>query len=192
MLEGQEEYFLVDLIQSQDERNSFYVGVHKNAIVGMLALSLDVNVPLIMKLFEVEAFPDIIIAKEKRPPPPPLLIGLVGDLRILSPKSYVELASALGCLFINAEELQLPSLAVDEEKDGGKTEMEAGEEDARAAASAVSMLLAHIDGKIRASPTPLLGCTVVGFPRTDAEAMMMSQGKFAYDRVLELTSDGEN
>mmetsp|Transcript_16681 Transcript_16681/g.28251 ORF Transcript_16681/g.28251 Transcript_16681/m.28251 type:complete len:1262 (-) Transcript_16681:1911-5696(-) len=101
-------FFLADLIQSQDNSNSFYVGLKKNSIAGMLATSLDINVSLIMKIFDIDAFPDIIIAKEERPLPPPLLISVMGDLRLVDIVAVEEAVRDLNCIFVNAETMDLP------------------------------------------------------------------------------------
>jgi hypothetical protein len=51
ILEGQEKYFLANLINSRDENNKLYVGMNKSKLVGMLATSTDVNVQLIKKVY---------------------------------------------------------------------------------------------------------------------------------------------
>jgi hypothetical protein len=108
ILVGQESFFLADLIQKQDDVNRFYVGLKKSSIAGMLATSLDVNVSLIQKVFDVSPFPDLMIKKEERPLPPPLLISIVGDLRLVDVPTLKQAVQDLNCLFINAETMKLP------------------------------------------------------------------------------------
>jgi hypothetical protein len=109
ILVGQESYFLADLIQKQDDVNRFYVGLRqKAAVAGMLATSLDVNVPLIQKVFDIAPFPDLMVKKEVRPLPPPLLISVVGELRLLNVKALQESVTAQNCIFVNAESMKLP------------------------------------------------------------------------------------
>ena len=61
---GQEEYFLANLIQSQDDRSKFFVGVHKNRPVGMLATSLDINAELLSRVFELEPYTGLVTIPE--------------------------------------------------------------------------------------------------------------------------------
>jgi len=108
ILVGQESFFLADLIQTQDNFNSFYVGLRKSHIEGMLATSLDVNVPLIQKVFDISPYPDLMIKKEERALPPPLLISIVGDLRLIDLPTLQDAAKRLNCLLVNAETMKLP------------------------------------------------------------------------------------
>ena len=107
ILVGQESFFLADLIQNQDAVNRFYVGLKKSAIEGMLATSLDVNVSLIQKVFDVSPFPDLMIKREERPLPPPLLVAMVGDLRLVDVPTLQQSIQRLNCLFVNAETMKL-------------------------------------------------------------------------------------
>ena len=104
ILNNQNEYFLSDLIDSQDNYNRFYVGLNYHTeIVGMLATSEDVNVPLITKIFQIDQFNDIIMEKTERELPPPLFIAIVGDIRLLDLYSTTNLCHNLNCVFVNAE-----------------------------------------------------------------------------------------
>eukprot|EP01038_Epipyxis_sp_PR26KG_P007433 gene7433-10129_t len=103
----QEHYFLANLIQNQNDDNKFYVGLdgRKDEIVGMLSTSLDVNVTLITKIFDSDAFPDLVVQQEEKPIPPPLLISIVGDLRLIETSMIEEIVIGCECEFINASEL---------------------------------------------------------------------------------------
>jgi hypothetical protein len=103
ILNHQNEYFLSDLIDSQDNYNRFYVGLNHTTIVGMLATSEDVNVPLITKIFQIDQFNDIIMEKTERELPPPLFIAIVGDIRLLDLHSTNTLCTNMNCVFVNAE-----------------------------------------------------------------------------------------
>lgn len=84
ILDGQDHYFLADLIHRADEKNRFFVGLNDHdRPVGLLATSLDVNMALIMKIFDIDSYPDLVIRSDHLPPSPPLIIGIVGDLRLL-------------------------------------------------------------------------------------------------------------
>lgn len=180
VLIGQEDYFLPDLIQSQDERNRFFVGVNNNVISGMLATSLDVNVSLITKIYDLSPFSDIIIEKVERPRPYPLVITIVGDLRLLKKTEIKEMITNLDCLFIDAEQL-LPasdiSYAFDNPNDNSVVE------------KSIKILQDHIakilESNNGTSKIPL-GIVVLGFPRTDGEAVATIKGQIHFDIIVEL------
>lgn len=66
ILETQDKFFLADLIQSQDKRNKFFVGVDNNVPIGMLATSLDVNVNMVSKIFNVDGYDDLLKTEAPR------------------------------------------------------------------------------------------------------------------------------
>jgi len=188
VVEGQDDFFLADLIQAQDERNRFFVGVNKNTPVGMLATSLDVNVSLITKIFDIEAFPDLIFAKEKRPHPAPLVIGVTGDLRAINERAMAAIASATGCLYVDAEVLS--NLPVQEEKDISER---SDEDDNRYAMLVVDVFRDYIAGLVATSTdeAPIPAILITGFPRTDAESNVIAQGMMSFDMILELKNSAE-
>ena len=191
---GQGEFFLADLIQSQDERNKFLVGVHKNIPSGMLALSLDVNVALITKVFDIDAFPDLVIPKVKRPPPPPLFISLLGEIRAVPKHVMRDMVENMNCLFIDAEDVLSKQVSTEEKAGEGENGESEEEVETRAARAAMDALKAHILYLLRSSSQPgqeatataPTACLVSGFPRNDAEAHEMAQGYMSFDLVLEL------
>ena len=169
LLEGQEDFFLADLISSQNERNSFFVGVHRGHVVGLLATSLDVNVSLITKIYDISPFPDIVIQKEERPLPPPEIVLLVGDIRLLKRIPDLQgLIESYGCLSVDAEAL-LSSVAF----------VNQGEQ---ACASAVEILNNHIrkllEDPSRQGPNVPGAVVVIGFPRSDEEVRLCTRVKF--------------
>lgn len=185
IVSGQSDFFLADLIQSQDGRNKFLVGVHKNKPVGMLASSLDVNVTLITKIFDIDGYPDIIVAKEKKAPPPPLLISLVGDIRAAPKRSLHGTAADMNCLVVHAEEI-LSMQSSSEEKDSSRSEAE----ESKMARQAMDCLRAHLAGLVKeASDKAPTACVVVGFPRNDTEAHEMSLGYMKFDVILEVNDE---
>ncbi|RYH29030.1 DUF4821 domain-containing protein [archaeon] len=113
MLDGQDIYFLAELIDSQDRNNQICVGLCRDEIQGMLATSLDVNMSLIMKIFDIDAYPDLVIKADQLPPPAPLVLSVIGDLRLLN-KAAVEITlSHQHCLFVHADKMRLPSIVED-------------------------------------------------------------------------------
>ena len=188
-LEGQDDYFLADLIQSQDENNRFFVGVHKNVPAGMLATSLDVNVNLIRKVFNTDPFPDMFIEKEASPPLPPLVICLLGDIRAVDKTAVATVMDETRCIYLNVELMGLPVVPATKEGDGTL----AGE-DLEAAMKVVAQIKAAIKSKIDASmasgnPAPL--CVLQGFPRCDGEAQLMADREISFDLVLEMRNDSD-
>jgi hypothetical protein len=185
---------------SIDARNQFFVGVATNpanafntnvysenssansAIVGMLATSLDVNVGLITKIYDIEAFPDIIIQKQERPLPYPDMIGVIGDLRIARRADIYTIATQLNCCVFDAEKCLPP--------------LDAANSDEQSALAAIRILKNVIAQELakpeRSGPNVPLACIIVGFPRCDEEATAVSNRAFAFDSFLELGNGPES
>lgn len=180
ILNGRDDFFLADLIQNQDENNRFFVGVanNDNKVVGMLATSLDVNVTLISKIFEIDVFPNILLEKEEKLRPQPLLVALVGDIRVLPKESYIKLANSYESIFIDAEML-LP------QNDG-----ECLEGDSRETALASATLLRnHIDSLLaptKGTSRAPLAVIICGFPRIDLEVVAIEDGIIKFDSIVEI------
>lgn len=177
LLDGQEDFFLADLISSQDSRNNFFVGVSHSHVVGMLATSLDVNVSLITKIYDLEPFPDIIIQKEERSLPPPEVVALVGDVRLLKRiPDLSRLINGLNCVYIDAE-VALSSIPFANQ----------GEESAIAAIDCLNAVIAAELALPERQGSHVPGaCVVVGFPRSDEEAVAISQGRVSFSYILEI------
>jgi len=189
IVEGQSGFFLADLIQSQDQRNRFLVGVYENSPVGMLATSLDVNVALITKIFDIDCYHDIVVPKEQKPHPPPLFISVMGEIRSVAKTVMRDVVSGMNCLFVDAEDvLSSTQTAASSEEKGGE------EEETKLARLAMTELKQHIArGVAQAAaknqhPTT---CVVVGFPRNDTEAHEMATGFMGFDILLELSDEAK-
>jgi hypothetical protein len=153
ILLGQDRYFLADLIQNQDSNNRFFVGLKKNYIVGMLSTSLDVNMSLIMKMFDIDLYPDLVIQSDTVPPPPPLIVAVVGDLRLIEEEGLEEMLAEQHVLFVNLEKVVLN---LGDYQNGEYT----------------SSLLNYVNHLMKSYENPSLLQAVVlwGFPRFEAEA----------------------
>eukprot|EP00981_Chlorochromonas_danica_P004114 scaffold801_cov178-Ochromonas_danica.AAC.19 len=62
-----------------------------------------------MRIFNIDAYPDLVIKADYLPPPPPLVIGLMGELRLLNIHAVEIAISHQNCLFLNAEKLPILS-----------------------------------------------------------------------------------
>ena len=186
VVSGQSDFFLADLIQSQDERNKFLVGVYKDSPVGMLATSLDVNVSLLTRIFDIDGYSDIIVAKEKKLHPPPLFISVMGEIRAVEKNTMRDVITDMNCLFVDAEEV-LSRQSSSEEKSGESINEEEETKFARLAMDELKNflvgLLAQAEGK-NEHPTAIV---VSGFPRNDTEAHEMSRGYLNFDVLLEFS-----
>ncbi len=183
--ENQGSYFLADLIQQQDDNNRFFVGVHNDSPVGMVATSKDVNVGMITKVFDVSAYPDMFVAKEKSPPPPPLVVGIMGDVRSLDYKALASLVKENRCVLIDAEALASP--AVEESKDEDVTTIEIEQANAERFHKAIREKIEEASAASPENPPPF--CVLKGYPRNDAEAEVISKDKPMFDMVLELCTE---
>jgi hypothetical protein len=214
-------YLLADLILKQDTNNRFFVGLdNKNAIQGMLATSLDVNMSLIMKIFDIDAYPDLIIQADAVPPPPPLLICLLGDLRLIEMKTLETFLYNSNVLFINFQFLKdhFNDLydTLEERKGGRKGIREEGKYDeskheeskfdskhddsshspsASSSSSSKSMLFRYCQLLVSTSPNPtsLQGVVIIGFPRSEEESYDYSSTLISdFDMIIELLDDSED
>ena len=109
---GQENnYFLADLIESQDEYSKFFVGINGNGkdskIVGLLTTSTDVNVSLVTKIFDIDAFSDIVIQENDLQLVPPILVSIVGDIRLVDLSVLEEAIIGYNSVFIDVEKFRL-------------------------------------------------------------------------------------
>ena len=185
VFENQGNYFLADLVQNQDDGSRFFVGVSKHQPVGLIATSIDVNVGLITKVFNVDQYPDMFVAKVKNPPPPPLVIGLMGELRTLGNGFLKDLMKSSKCILIDAESMNLDPSA--ESKDG---DAEIAERQGIPAKQMLSTLKSHIAALYAANPqeSPPF-CVVKGFPRNDAEAELLAKSDPFFDIVLQVQNE---
>ncbi len=175
ILLGQDRYFLADLIQNQDNNNRFFVGLKKNYIVGMLSTSLDVNMSLIMKMFDIDAYPDLVIQSDTVPPPPPLIIAIVGDLRLIEEEGLEEMLRDEHVLFINLEKV---SLQLSDYQNGDYS-------------SSLMNYIHHVM-KVYENPAQLQAVVLWGFPRYESEAndnLRVIAAEF--DFILELINVSE-
>jgi hypothetical protein len=176
-LEGQDSFFLADLINSQDERNKLFVSVHDQKTVGMLATSAEVNVPLIIKIFDLETFPEMIIPKEPTPLPYPEIFYFVGDSSVITSVFQSDATSYLNVVFIDANEVLQSVGSVEESTE------EKAEQACTLLKGAISDMLEKPE--YMGSNTPH-ACIVLGFPRTDDEAVFLANGKLPINAILEI------
>jgi hypothetical protein len=103
---GQEDFFLADLIQSQDERNKFFVGVSKNKPVGMLATSLDINAELLAKVFDLSTYPGLIIQPTNTTTMRVHVTLLVGDSKIIHQMDFSQIGKHVNAVALNVASLR--------------------------------------------------------------------------------------
>jgi len=185
LFEHQGSYFLADLIQQQDDGARFFVGVSKNQPVGMLATSVDVNVGLITKVFDVDQYGDMFVAKVKSPPAPPLVLGMLGDFRAVSDPFLDDLIKSNRCALIDAETIKLPATESKDEEELSERQILLA---AQQMYDAVKARIASVGAKNAGAPPPF--CVVRGYPRNDVDAQVLCQNDPLFDMVVEIVNDG--
>ena len=55
-----EDFFIVKLIDNQDEDNKVYVGQVNDNVIGMLSIRTDINVNFLIKNFELETYDNLL------------------------------------------------------------------------------------------------------------------------------------
>lgn len=183
LIDGQEKFFLANLIQTRDESNKFYVGLSENKLVGMLATSTDVNISLIKKIFDIDVFSDIILKREPKPKPPVRKIALVGNVHYLEESAIADLAGQLNCVFIDAAVLLLQL---------DLTIRSQSENDINSAMLALRVLDSLIieacdDFKSVNEGIPPAACIITGFPRNEAEVGAILNLPSIVDVVIEVS-----
>jgi adenylate kinase family enzyme len=103
---GQEDYFLANLISSQNESSKFFVGVYKNRPVGMLATSLDINAELLARVFALDLYPGLIIQPEHDSTIRPHVTLLLGDPNVIRSLELLRLTKHTNTVWINGLKLK--------------------------------------------------------------------------------------
>jgi hypothetical protein len=143
IVDGQEEFFLADLIQSQDDRNKIFVGVGPEKPVGMLATSLDVNASLLARVFELGLFTGLIHGDAHVSRNSQLIVFVVGDAKSISDCKFRDITVNFGGNFVDINTIDM-------------TGMDAG--------SVVNYVL-----NLPLSPSSFT--VVVGYPRSEADSI---------------------
>lgn len=183
LIDGQEKFFLANLIQTRDESNRFYVGISENKLVGMLATSTDVNISLIKKFFDIDDFSDIILKREPKPKPPVRKIALVGNVHYLEESAIADLAAQLNCVLVDAT---LMLLQLDLKL---RSQSEHDIDSAMLALRVLDSLIIEAcdDFKSVNEGIPPAACIVTGFPRNEAEVGAILNLPSILDVVIEVS-----
>lgn len=174
IIEGKDQFFLADLISSRDERNRFFVGSTQNQLVGMLATSIDVNVPLITKIFDVDGYSDLFLQKNQGGSSAPVNIAVVGDLWALDKQVLAASIEKLGCIYVDTDDIPPP-------------------EEGLATATMICNSIKNQTSS-RSQEIPPLACFILGYPRNDMQASgLFTSSELPVDIVLEFINnfDGE-
>ena len=161
---GQDEFFLAQLIQSQDERNRIFVGVERNRPVGMLSTSLDVNVSFIKNVFDLSNYPDIISETKVEMKSPSIVVLVCGSMMHFDDNALYNMVVDLQCVFIDAEDIIDDPLETPIEESLSKLKH--------------AIFDAMGDGDSGKS------CIVSGFPRSLGEVEAFLQSDLSFDAVV--------
>jgi Domain of unknown function (DUF4821) len=180
LVDGQEKFFLANLIQTRDESNRFYVGMTKNKLVGMLATSTDVNISLIKKVFDVDIFSDIIMKREPKAKPPLKRIALVGNVQFLEKTVIEDLACQLKCIFVDAKSyLQDAVSPAKLQNDPNPSTSSIPGLDRLIVDACNEYMIQHLDN------LPV-ACVITGFPTTEEEVGVITRCQGIVDIVVEV------
>ena len=180
LVDGQEKFFLANLIQTRDESNRFYVGMTKNKLVGMLATSTDVNISLIKKVFDVDIFSDIIMKREPKAKPPMKRIALVGNVQFLEKSMIDDLACQLNCIFVDAKSYINDAAAPSKlQIDANAPALSIPELDRLIVDACNEYMIQHLDN------LPV-ACVITGFPTTEEEVGVIVRCPGIVDIVVEV------
>lgn len=175
IIDGQEKFFLANLIQTRDDNNRFYVGLTKNKLVGMLATSTDVNELLIKKVFDIDIFSDIVIKSEPKVKLPLKRIALVGNVHFLEKATLADLATELNCIFVDVS----TSSSVNNTGDKVGTSILL-KLDALIVDACNEYMIQNLDN----FPT---ACILIGLPTTEAEVEAILHTPGSVDVIIEVS-----
>ena len=179
LMQGQESYFLANLIQSRDEGNRFYVGLSNDSVVGMLSTSQDVNVTLVKTIFDVDTMSDIILRREPKPEPPIQKIAIVGNFGSMPVDYLSDAAERMKSIFVDASKLILAENNDSEEAEDTE-------------ASCLEVLEERINDLVDSykelNGFPPTSCIIRGFPRSEADVKAIVQNSEFLDFVIEANS----
>ena len=175
IIDGQEKFFLANLIQTRDDNNRFYVGLTKNKLVGMLTTSTDVNESLIKKVFDIDIFSDIVLKREPKVKLPLRRIALVGNIHFLEKAILADLATELNCIFVDAGTSSSVNSSVDKV---GTLKLLAL--DSLIVDACNEYMIQNLDN----FPT---ACILIGFPTTEAEVEAILHSTGSVDVVIEVS-----
>jgi hypothetical protein len=173
---GQEEYFLADLIQSQDESSKFFVGVNKNRPVGMLATTLDINAELLTRVFELDSYSGLIIKPDDEFTRKQFVVMLLGDHNVLKNVNINGICKSNGAAMIDL------SKAYDSSNPNN-----------------MEVVLNHMQASVQRiadSSKKYRGCFVTGFPNNEEECRalldFLETSDFCINAIIELQNFAED
>ena len=177
VVDGQEKFFLANLIQTRDESNSFYVGIAKKRLVGIVATSTKINTTMIRKTFDVDAFSDVIIRNEPEVKPPIKVIALVGKVHLLDKSMIRDLAKELNCIYIDAIDCPCKSSAMSDKDGQTKSALTADD---------IEMMIVQScdEYMVRNSDNQPVACILNGFPSNASDVMAVLE---SVDMIVEVT-----
>mmetsp|Transcript_25436 Transcript_25436/g.42865 ORF Transcript_25436/g.42865 Transcript_25436/m.42865 type:complete len:1363 (+) Transcript_25436:41-4129(+) len=167
---GQEEYFLADLIQSQDESSKFFVGVHKNRPVGMLATTLDINAELLTRVFDLDSYSGLIIKPDDEYTRKQFVVMLLGDQSVLKNVNISGLCKSNGAALIDLSKSYDPTNPNNKE-------------------IVLNHMVASVQ-RIADSSKKYRGCFITGFPNNEEECRalldLLETTDFSLNAIIEL------
>lgn len=191
ILETQDRFFLADLIESQDKRNRFYVGVDNNVPIGMLATSLDVNVNMVSKIFNVDGYDDLLKTEAPRMEVSQLLMLALVNSQETHDMAVMHSVEE-GCTVMDASKCDLLKQYDDQPDDDDTISLE---QVIRALMERITVALAEpVPSGKRKGQTPH-ACLVVNFPRNHTEgraflALLAQEGR-KVDTVIDMNPSKE-
>jgi Domain of unknown function (DUF4821) len=177
VVDGQEKFFLANLIQTRDESNRFYVGIAKKRLVGIMATSTKINTTMIRKTFDVDAFSDVIIRNEPEVKPPIKVIALVGKVHLLDKSTVKDLAKELNCIYIDAIDCPYRSSAISDKDGQSKSAITVDDIEMMIVESCDEYMVRNLDKQP-------LACILNGFPSNVSDVMAVLE---SVDMIVEVT-----
>jgi Domain of unknown function (DUF4821) len=177
VVDGQEKFFLANLIQTRDESNRFYVGIAKKRLVGIVATSTKINTAMIRKTFDVDALSDVIIRNEPEVKPPIKVIALVGKVHLLDKTTIKDLSKELNCIYIDAIDCPCRSSAMSDKDGLSKSALSVDD---------IEMLIVQScdEYMVRNSDNQPVACILNGFPSNVSDIMAVLE---SVDMIVEVT-----
>lgn len=166
-------YFLADLIHSNDERSKFFVGINKNRPVGMLATSLEINAELLYNVFDLQEYPGLILAPDEPIIDQMFTVVVVGEIQMIQELSIRGLTTLADVEIIDA-----CTLKSENENLKNPTKL----------LNKICLVLDECAAGLKSQGTKC--CVVVNFPSNEQEARSLmtyqKSGKLNVNAIIEI------
>eukprot|EP01041_Mallomonas_annulata_P004244 gene4244-8440_t len=186
--ESEDDYFLAGLIESQDIHNRFFVSVDDTQRPnGMLATSLDVNVDLVTKVFDLESFPDVIIQSGDKQELKTIIAIVIGYPNLLEAADIHDIANENNSALIDMQEIISRNTSTNNKDRDNRDDLSVHELIALLREEISSITTHAIESQLS-----IQNILIKNFPTTEADTRALLESGIVIDAVIEVVPGTED